>query len=409
MPLISLQPPRLSLHAGARRLTVLCTLTNGGSSPWQPGDFSIGWQIFDPETGIFISEGRWIPLPHSVARSERLEVPVEIEMPGESGRYHVYISPVRPTTGWDYLRNEPFLVLDAIVEHHSARVLSTTVTTVASLRRRRYLVRIPALFIGPLRSLWMNRALTATMVRRDILARYRGSFAGALWTVLNPLLLMATYFFVFGVVLQTRFGPEQSHAGFAFYFLAGMLPWLAFSDAVGRSPTTVLDHRIFVKKIVFPLETIPVIQAISALVTEFFALAIFLVAIAIHRGSVPLTAAWLPALLIPQLLFTVGCSWFLAALGVFVRDLGHISGFLLTLWFFVTPICYPEASLPHAALPILAKNPIYALVHAYRAVLLEGHPPEFQALWKLWLIGLVTFILGYAWFFKLRRFFADVI
>jgi lipopolysaccharide transport system permease protein len=229
------------------------------------------------------------------------------------------------------------------------------------------------------------------------------------WTVLNPLLLMATYFFVFGVVLHSRFGSDRSSTGFALYFLAGMLPWLAFSEPAGRAPHVVLEHRNFVKKLIFPLETLPVNQVVAGLVTEMFAAAVFLVALLVIRGAVPASVLWLPILLVPQLLFTLGVCWFLSALGVFVRDLGQIMGFLLTLWFFITPICYAESQLPASALFILRKNPMYVLVRGYRAILLEGHPPELLPLVKLWMLALALFFLGHAWFYKLRKSFADVI
>jgi lipopolysaccharide transport system permease protein len=129
----------------------------------------------------------------------------------------------------------------------------------------------------------------------------------------------------------------------------------------------------------------------------------------VTRHSVPLTVLWLPALLIPQLLFTAGLSWFLAALGVFVRDLGQMMGFLMTIWFFVTPICYPEDLLPGAAEPLLTKNPVYVLVRGYRAIFLEQSAPAFGPLWKLWLLSLAVFVLGHAWFYKLRKSFADLI
>ena len=149
------------------------------------------------------------------------------------------------------------------------------------------------------------------MVRRDIMARYRGSFGGTLWTFLNPLLLMATYFFVFGVVLRTRFAGDNSRTGFVLYFLAGMLPWLAFSEAVGRSPYVILEYRSFVKKIVFPLETLPVNLVISGAVTEAFGLLIFVIGLLAVRHAVPASVIWLPLLLVPQILFTAGCagSW----------------------------------------------------------------------------------------------------
>jgi lipopolysaccharide transport system permease protein len=108
-------------------------------------------------------------------------------------------------------------------------------------------------------------------------------------------------------------------------------------------------------------------------------------------------------------LFTLGICWFLAALGVFFRDLGQIMGFVLTLWFFVTPICYPESSLPPALLPVLTKNPVFILVRAYRACLLEGHAPDPSSLLKLFLLSLVLFIAGHAFFYKLRKTFADVL
>jgi lipopolysaccharide transport system permease protein len=108
-------------------------------------------------------------------------------------------------------------------------------------------------------------------------------------------------------------------------------------------------------------------------------------------------------------LFTAGVVWFLAALGVYVRDLGHVNGFLLTLWFFLTPICYPVESLPPEALAVLSKNPFFVLVDAYRQMFLEGRAPAPGALWKFWALSLVVFFLGHACFYKLRKNFADVI
>jgi lipopolysaccharide transport system permease protein len=264
-------------------------------------------------------------------------------------------------------------------------------------------------FTYPVLTIWRNRGLIRVMVRRDILGRYRGSFGGAFWTLINPLLLMLTYFFVFGVVLRSRFGQDQSRSGFALYFLAGMLPWLAFSEAAGRSAGVMLEHRNFVKKLVFAVETLPVNLVAAGLVGELFAVVLFSVFLLAVRGGVPPSVVWLPALLIPQVLFTAGVSWFLAALGVFVRDLGQVMGFVLTIWFFVTPICYPETSLPPTATVLLSKNPIYVLVRGYRAILLENHAPALGALWKLWLVSIIVFVLGHAWFYKLRKSFADMI
>ena len=254
-------------------------------------------------------------------------------------------------------------------------------------------------------TLWRNRRLIQSMTRREILARHRGSFGGSLWTFLNPLLLMATYFYVFGIVLQQKFAGDPSREGYVLYFVAGLLPWLPFSEAVGRAPFVILEYRSFVKKLVFPLEILPVVLVVAGLVTEVAALVIYMAGLAAARHSLPATILWLPVLLIPQLLLTAGLAWFLAALGVFFRDLGQVMGFLLTLWYFLTPICYDERALHQG----LAANPLYVLVRGYRSIFLEHHPPDWRPLGILWVGSAAIAILGYLWFRRLRRTFADVI
>jgi len=355
----------------------------------------LGWQVFDPATGAFLSEGQW-PEPRGP------QVDLAVSLPAQDGPYRVHVAPIED--------RERFILIEARVSGGSVEVGSPRVASRGGLRRAGLMRAIPKAFIYPVRSLWSNRKLMVSMVRRDILARYRGSFGGALWTFLNPLLLMATYFFVFGVVMHTKFQADPSRSGFVLYFLAGMLPWLPFSEAVGRSPQVVMEHRNFVKKLVFPLETLPVNLVISGVVTEAFALVIFLAGLLAARGAIPVSVLWLPALLIPQLLLAAGLCWFLAALGVYVRDLGQIIGFLLTLWFFLTPICYPETQeIPAAAKQILAFNPILILVRGYRSIFLEGHAPAFGSLVALWIGSAVLALLGHAWFHRLRRSFADII
>lgn len=354
----------------------------------------VGWQIYDPSTGAFLFEGEW---------SEVLDtkVALHVALPEEDGKYRVQVAPVAD--------RERFILIDANLVGSEVILSPPRLATAASLRRERMLRAIPKAFSYPPQTLWRNRKLIRSMVRRDILARYRGSFGGGLWSFLNPLLLMATYAFVFGVVLKTRFGADASRSGYVLYFLAGMLPWLAFSEAVGRSPYVIVEHRTFVKRLVFPLETLPANLVISGAVTEAFALAIFFAGLLLARGAVPVSVVWLPALLVPQLLLTAGLCWFLAALGIFMRDLGQIMGFLLTLWFFLTPICYPESSLPPGAMGILSLNPLYVLVRGYRAIFLENHRPDLAPLAALWIASAALAICGHAWFHRLRRSFADVI
>jgi lipopolysaccharide transport system permease protein len=396
--------------ASDRTLLIQFRIQNQSSTAWhRDGGFLLGWQIYDPLGGTFIFEGDQSPLPADLGPGESTEVSLRIQLPAEDGPYRVYISPIHPVAGWFYANGTPFVLVDARVANGSVNIQSAGVTTLRTLGWKTFLQSIPKAFEYPVLSVWRNRTLIRSMVRRDILARYRGSFGDVLWTVLNPILLMSTYFFVFGVVQKTQFAADPSRTGFTLYFLAGMLPWLAFSEPLGRAPYVILEYRSFVKKFVFPLETLSVNQVISGFVTEFFGLIIFFAFLLIARGSVPLSVLWLPVLIIPQILFTLGLCWFLAALGAFMRDLGQLMGFLLTLWFFTTPICYPEISLPKDLLWILGKNPMFTLVRSYRAVLLEGHAPEFGPMWKFWLISIVFCILGHACFHKLRKSFADVI
>jgi lipopolysaccharide transport system permease protein len=399
----------ISVATGDGAIVIRVTLENRSPKTWPPDRIFLGWQLFDPETNRFISDGEWIPLPAPVEAKASVELEVRIAFPPEHGSYHIYVSPVESEAGWLYARGEKFLLISAEVTGARVRVAHWELTSTRQIRLRNLRRIAPELLLNPLLAIGRNRRLIWSMVRRDILARYRGSFGGALWAVLNPLLLMSTYFFVFGVVLRQRFGTDSSGSGYVLYLLAGMIPWLAVNEAISRSPYTILEYRTFVRKLVFPLETLNAIQVASSLVTETVALAIFLVGLLLVRGAAPASIVWLPALIVPQVLFTLGICWFLAALGAFARDLGQVIGFVMTIWFFLTPICYAEEGIPKQAAGLLTKNPMYFLVHAYRDVLLKGQAPEWRSLMLFTAMACCVFLLGHAWFYKLRRNFADVI
>jgi lipopolysaccharide transport system permease protein len=404
--------PEIALDAGGT-VHAAFELRNDSSDTWRRGEgFAVGYHLFDADTGTLIVDGARMQTTSDVPPGGTAHVAFDIAVPGEDGRYQLLLSPMRENECWYYERGWPFLLVEAATAGGVSRIERVRVATAKVLRRERMWRSLGRAIVMPFQTIWRNRALIRVMVRRDILGRYRGSFGGAFWTIINPLLLMLTYFFVFGVVLRSRFGGDTSRTGFALYFLAGMFPWLAFSEAVGRAPTVMLEHRNFVKKLVFAVETLPVNLVVAGLVTEFFALLLYCGFLLQTRGSIPWTVVFLPLLLIPQVLFTAGLSWFLAALGVFARDLGQIIGFVLTLWFFITPICYPESQwdgLPHAAVAVLSRNPMFVLVHGYRAILLEHQVPAWGALLQLGMVGLVLFLAGHAWFYKLRKSFPDLL
>jgi lipopolysaccharide transport system permease protein len=395
---------------GAHGLRLRFRLVNRGGETWRRDDqFCLGWQLYDPATGLFLAEGEWSALDADIAPGQGSEIGLDIELPAEPGGYDVYVSPRSESKGWFFEEEWPFVLIRAASTDRGVELRDWRITTKGRLWRERFPGRLKMALALPWSAILVNGSLIRSMSRRDLAVRYRGSAFDVVWTILHPLLLMLTYFFVFGIVLQARFGADPSRSGFVLYFLAGMLPWLPFSEAVGRSPVVVLEHRNLVKKVVFPVEILPVNLVVSSLATQAFALAIFLVLLLVTRGTFPATIAWLPVLLIPQTLLTLGLCWLLAASGVFLRDLSQMIGFALTLCFFLTPICYPEASLPAAAIPILEKNPMFALVRGYRAIFLEAAPPAFRSTLALWLGSWVVFTLGYAWFHRLRRSFPDVV
>jgi lipopolysaccharide transport system permease protein len=404
--------PRIEFDAAARLGGLAYAefgLRNETAETWRAAEgFRVGYHLFDANTGTLIVDGARVALGRDVAPGETAQVRLEFEVPPEDGRYRVLISPMREGVRWYYEAGWPALAVDVWTEGGVSRVEPARVTTAAALRRKNAVRAVGRALVYPWLTLWRNRGLIRVMVRRDILGRYRGSFGGAFWTVFNPLLLILTYFFVFGFVLN----PDKDHTAFALYLLGGMLPWLAFSEAVGRAPTVMLEHRNFVKKLVFAVETLPVNLVFAGLVTECFALLLYCGFLLLSGHGLPVTILWLPVLLIPQMMFTAGLSWFLAALGAFFRDLGQIIGFLLTIWFFLTPICYREEMLQSRApwiAKLLFKNPMYQLVGGYRSIFLWHQAPAFEHFWKFCVLALVVFVLGHAWFYKLRKSFADML
>ncbi len=396
--------------APERRVEVACTVHNTGPHDWRAAaGYTFSYQIFDPATGTLVEDGKRTPFEGDIAPGGASAVRVSVALPQQAGRYRIYLSPLQEDQAWFYEKGSPFLLLDVAVEDGHARVARQRVATLGRVRWETLARSAGRALWYPLRTIVRHRSLIRSMVRRDVSGRYRGSYGGLFWTVIHPLLMMVTYYFVFGLVLRARFGGDDRPSSFVLYFLTGMLPWLALSEAVGRSPTVVVEYRTFVKKLVFPIEILPVNLALAGLASEAFAAVILGGSLWFFDRPITATALYLPVLILPQFLLTLGLSWFLAALGVFFRDTGQIAGFALTLWFFITPICYPEASLPANWRWLFEQNPLYVLVENYRRILLEGAAPAWGALARLTVWSAVVVVAGHGWFYKLRRSFADLL
>lgn len=262
---------------------------------------------------------------------------------------------------------------------------------------------------GPLVQLPGRWELVFTLARRDLAARYRGSALGVFWAVLTPSVMIAIYTFIFSAIFGARFGAAGTPLEYALYLFCGLLPWTAFQEALQGSATTIVTNANLVKRVRFPLETLPVAQTLAALSNQLFGTLALIVAALIIRRELHATLLWLPLLLFPQLVLTVGLAWLVASLGVFLRDTAQTLGLVLVAWLYLTPIIYPEMVIPDRYRPLIAANPFTALVRNYRLILLDGAAPDWTGLAYFAVCAATCFLLGYWWFAKTRRHFADVI
>ena len=249
--------------------------------------------------------------------------------------------------------------------------------------------------------------LLKEMVIRDVRSRYAGSSLGLVWAFAHPVLWMLLYTGVFSLVL--RVPVESAYASFPEFLMAGLLPWMAIQEGIGRSASVLVDNAAIVKKTVFPLETLVMSVVIAAVVNEIIALAIF----GVYVGLVGhLSAAWLPLLLpalVLQIAMTFGLGCIAATLTAFVRDTAHAVSIALTVVFYATPIVYPASLVPARLRPILEANPVAHLVDLYRrAFTLHEAPPAGSVLY-LTVFCAASVLLGAALFSRARPHFADLI
>jgi lipopolysaccharide transport system permease protein len=261
------------------------------------------------------------------------------------------------------------------------------------------------------RHLWGHRNLIWQLTRREIEGRYRGSFLGIFWSFVSPLVMLALYTFVGGVVLKIRW-PASVTGGlgeFALMLFAGLIAYNIFGECVSRATGLIVAVPSYVKKVVFPLELLPVSVLGSALFHGLVSLTVLLGFTFVHRDTLPWTVLLLPLGALPLILLSMGLSWFLASLGVFLRDLGYAVPLLLQIGFFATPIIYPAESVPERFRAAVLLNPLAWTVECFRTLMFRGAPPDWVGLTVWTAVGTILMMLGYAWFMKTRKGFADVL
>ncbi len=267
--------------------------------------------------------------------------------------------------------------------------------------------------ISPLalcRSLKSNWNLIYNLIKREVIGRYRGSAMGLLWSFFNPVLMLTVYTFVFSVVFKGRWvGGSDSKTEFALVLFAGLMVFNLFSECVNRAPGLILGNINYVKKVVFPLEILPVVALGSAIFHFLISLIVWFIFYLIFFGVPQTTILLLPVVLLPLVLITLGLSWLLASLGVYLRDISQIIGVITTVLMFLSPIFYPIAALPEEYRRFMQISPLTFIVEQARDLMIWGNNLDWSAWAVYFLLSTLIAWLGFAWFQKTRKGFADVL
>ena len=264
--------------------------------------------------------------------------------------------------------------------------------------------------VAMIKSVLINRTLIYVLTRREVIGRYKGSMLGILWSFFTPVFMLVVYTFVFSVVFKARWsGGGESKSEFALVLFAGLLVFNLFSECLNRAPGLVLANTNYVKKIVFPLETLPLVTLGAALFHMAISVLAWLIFYIVLFGTPPATALLLPLVLLPLVLLTLGLSWFLASISVYLRDIGQFIGIIITAMLFLSPIFYPRSTLPQGYQVALQANPLTLPVEMVRDVLFWGRPPQWELLAVYSAISVLVACAGFAWFQRTRKGFADVI
>lgn len=261
-----------------------------------------------------------------------------------------------------------------------------------------------------LRTGWRNRTLIYNLTKREVVGRYRGSMMGLLWSFFNPVFMLIVYTFVFSVVFRARWqGGSDSKVEFALVLFTGLLVFNLFSEVVNKAPGLILNNANYVKKVIFPLEILPLVALGAAAFHMMISLVVWLLFYVPFFGLPPWTVLLLPLVLLPLLLLTLGLAWLLASLGVYLRDVSQIIGVITMALMFMSPIFYPVAALPDQYQAVMHLNPLTYIVEETRNVMIWGRPITWES-WALWTTVSGTVVwLGFAWFQKTRKGFSDVL
>jgi len=261
-------------------------------------------------------------------------------------------------------------------------------------------------------SLWRNRQLIVQMTKREVVGRYKGSAIGLVWSFFNPVFMLLIYTIVFSEIFKSRWGgvgADDSKTQFAVVLFVGMIVLSLFSEVINRAPGLIISNVNYVKKVVFPLEILPIITIGAALFHSIISIGVLLAAFILFNGYLHWTVIFIPLVLFPMLILITGLAWMLASLGVFLRDVGQTIVLFTTVLMFLSPVFYPVTAVPERLRPFIMANPLTFIIEQAREVLIWGHSPNWLGLGIYTVAATVVAWAGYAWFQKTRKGFADVL
>jgi lipopolysaccharide transport system permease protein len=265
--------------------------------------------------------------------------------------------------------------------------------------------------IGALKVILSRFDLIMQLSKRDVVGRYRGSALGLLWSLFNPIFMLVIYTFFFSVIFKTKWGTgvSEGKADFAIMIFSGLIVFNLFSETIGKSPSLILNNVNYVKKVVFPLEILSPVAVLASTFHAFISLVVLLVFVGFVRQGIAPTVLYFPLVLLPLLVLTLGFSWVLAAVGVYLRDVSQTIGLFLSALMFLSPIFFPVSALPAHVQQIINLNPLTFIIEQSRAVLILGQQPHWKGLAVYLLIASCIALSGLLLFQKARRGFADVL
>lgn len=257
--------------------------------------------------------------------------------------------------------------------------------------------------------LYQNRWLVWELVRREFSGRHGGAARGLFWAFAQPLVLLGIYTLAFGALLKTRWGTDGDTASYAFMVFAGLIVFNLFTECLTAAPRLITGNPNYVKKVIFPLELLPWVTALTALANALVGVFVFAIGHLLLYASLKPTLLLFPLALAALLPVLLGVGWLLAALGVVLRDLDQMARLFSHALLFLTPVFYSLEIVPDGLRPLMLLNPLTFIVEQFRRVLIVGQTPDLAGL-ALYLLLATCFGATALWFFRrLRPSFADLL